>query len=66
MEMIIVFLTCADIKQAEKISDILLTKKLVACAKTFQVNSKFWWEGKKDNADEILVTFETVRDNFEE
>lgn len=52
--------------EAGKISEVLLKKKLVACAKTFPVNSKFWWNGKIDNANEVLVSFETIKSRLED
>ncbi|MDO8269675.1 MAG: divalent-cation tolerance protein CutA [Candidatus Levybacteria bacterium] len=65
MKMIIVYLTCANEEEALRISEALLDKKLVACAKKLPINSSFWWEGKKDTASEILVLLETVEDKFE-
>ena len=65
MKMIIVFLTCADDLEADKISSILLDKKLIACAKKFPVNSNFWWKGEKDSANEVLVLLETIEEKFE-
>ena len=64
--MIIVFLTCSKEAEADKISGVLLDKRLVACAKKLSVSSTFWWEGKKDNAQEVLVMFETVSEKFEQ
>lgn len=59
-------LTCKDEVEADKISDSLLDKHLIACAKNLPINSKFWWKGEKDNSDEVLVMFETVEEKFEE
>ncbi len=64
--MIVVYLTCADENEADKISDLLLKKKLVACAKKIPIKSSFWWEGKIDKADEVLVMFETLDEKFDE
>lgn len=64
MKMIIVCLTCANDDEADKISAILLDKKLIACSKKLMIKSSFWWKGKKDKADEVLVMLETVKDKF--
>jgi uncharacterized protein involved in tolerance to divalent cations len=64
--MIIIYLTCVNEGEAKRITDSLLDKKLVACAKKIPIESTFWWEGKKDKADEVLVMFETVEEKFEE
>ena len=63
--MIIAYLTCANEVEAEKISNELLDKKLIACAKKVSIESSFWWDGKKDKSEEILVMFETTEDKFE-
>jgi periplasmic divalent cation tolerance protein len=36
------------------------------CAKRIPIESAFWWEGKKDSVDEILVMFETAEEKFDE
>lgn len=63
--MILIYLTCKDNEEANKISESFLKKRLVACAKKLPVESKFWWEGKIDNTNEVMVMFETVEDKFE-
>lgn len=47
------------------IADSLLKKRLVACANIIgKVQSKFWWRGKIDKANEVLVICKTSIDNF--
>lgn len=65
MKMAIFYLTCADDREANKISKALLKKRLVACAKKFPVSSSFWWKGKIDNANEVFVMFESIEENFD-
>ena len=36
-----------------------IKSKLVACASKVDVNSKFWWKGKLDEAKECLIIFKT-------
>ncbi len=64
MKMSIFLLTCADEKEADKISKVLLEKRLVACAKKFPVSSSFWWKGKIDKSDEIVLLLESIETNF--
>ena len=64
--MSVIFLTCADEIEADKIADSLLDKRLIACAKKLPINSKFWWKGEKDNTNEVLVLLETVEEKFSE
>lgn len=64
--MIIVYTTCKDDREASVIVDILLSKRLIACAKKMPVSSVFWWNEKKDKADEILLLLETIEEKFDE
>ena len=65
MKMAIFYLTCADDREADKISKALLEKRLVACAKKLPVSSAFWWKKKLDNEKEVLVMFESMEENFD-
>lgn len=64
MKMSIFLLTCADDKEADKISRVLLEKRLIACAKKLPVSSSFWWKGKIDKSNETIVLLESVEENF--
>ncbi len=65
MKPCIMLLPCADSQEAQSISHALLEQKLIACAKMFPVTSAYLWLGKKESANEILVIFESVEENFE-
>lgn len=64
MKMNVLFLTCADEREAEDISDVLLKKKLVVCIKKTKVKSSFLYKGKIDEADEVLLIMDSVEENF--
>lgn len=66
MNLITLFLTCADETEAKKISDELLDKKLAACVRLTDVKSDFLWKGKKEHADEVLLIIDTVQEKFDE
>ena len=66
MKMVILFLPCANNNEAEKISQSLLEKHLIICAKKTPVSSAFFWKGKIDKAEEILLIMESIEENFEE
>ncbi|MBI4009952.1 MAG: divalent-cation tolerance protein CutA, partial [Candidatus Aenigmarchaeota archaeon] len=55
----ILFVTCPNNKSADKISEVLLNKKLVACVKLSSVKSKYWWKGKIEKHPEVLMTILT-------
>lgn len=57
---IVVLITTSTEKEAKKISDKLLDKKLVACVNIVKkVNSFFWWKNKIESANEILLMAKT-------
>ena len=65
MQMNLILLTCANEKEADKISKTLLEKKLIVCAKKSPVNSSFLWKGKIENSNETLLIMDSVIENFE-
>lgn len=65
LKYIIVLTTALSKKEAEKISEILLKKKLCACVNIIEgVNSIFWWKGKLDKAKEKLLVIKTKKSFF--
>lgn len=65
MKMGVLMLTCANQKEADKIAQSLLKKKIIVCAKAFPVSSSFLWKGKIESSDEILLLMDSVEENFE-
>lgn len=60
---IVVFITSETQSQGREIADALLAGKLAACVNIVpQVQSKFWWQGKIDSADESLLIVKTRTD----
>ena len=55
-----VSVTCTHQREARRIADALLRKKLVACANSWPVQSHYWWNGKRVNRREVLVVFKTL------
>lgn len=64
--MVLLFLPCANDAEAEKISQTLLEKHLIVCAKKTPVSSAFFWKGKIDKSGETLLVMESVEENYEE
>lgn len=47
---------------ARKIARALLKQKLVACASSLsQIESRYWWQGKIESAQEVLLLLKTTR-----
>jgi len=60
MKYTIIFSTCANKKEAEKIAGALIKKKLVACVNIIdKIESVFWWQGKADRAKEALLVIKS-------
>lgn len=65
MRYIVVFITTANKKESEKITEILLEKHIVACVNIIEnIESHFWWEGKKEKSKEILLIAKTKKTLF--
>jgi len=59
---IVVLITAKDKKEAEKISRGLLEAKLIACANIIEgVQSLYWWQGKIDSSQEVLLVLKTKK-----
>lgn len=65
-EIILIFVTCPNKKEAKTLASILLHKHLAACVSVFPVQSFYWWEGKQAEENEVEVIIKTKKDLFEE
>ena len=64
-EYIIIFVTCKDKLEAEKITHLLLEQRLIACGNIVSpVTSFFHWRGNIDRAEECLIIMKSRRDLF--
>jgi len=53
---IVILITCANKRQAERIAKHLVKQKLVACVNIVdKIKSIFWWQKRIDSADEVLL-----------
>ena len=62
--MTLVYVTCKDKSEAEKISMGLLKKRLIACANIFPVKSLYWWNKKIVNERDNIIILKTNEKNF--
>ncbi|MDD5584261.1 MAG: divalent-cation tolerance protein CutA [Candidatus Omnitrophica bacterium] len=47
-------------KEAEALATMLLSERVCACVNIIKgVRSLFWWEGKINNADEVILVIKT-------
>ncbi len=65
MNAIVIFITCANRKEAKLISLSLLKNRLAACVNILdKVKSFFCWQGKTDQADEVLLIIKSNKKNL--
>lgn len=62
--MALVYITCKDEKEAEKISMHLLEKRLIACANIFPIRSMYRWNNKIAKHSESVIIAKTSDKNF--
>lgn len=60
------WLTCKDAAEADMISTHLLDKKLIACAKQVPAKSKFHWQGKIEQSEEVILIMDSRTDLFDD
>jgi periplasmic divalent cation tolerance protein len=62
---VVVLITASKKIEAQKIARGLLKEKLAACVNIVdKVHSLFWWQGKIDNAGELLLVVKTRKDKL--
>jgi periplasmic divalent cation tolerance protein len=53
--------TAPDIETARKIVRLALEQRLAACGNIVpQIESHYWWDGKMEQASEVLIIFKTT------
>lgn len=58
----LVLVACPDGKTAERISDVILKRRLAACVNTVVgVRSRYWWKGKIEDSEECMLIIKTRR-----
>lgn len=63
---IVVFVTVSGNKEAKKISEYLVGKKLAACVSIIpKISSIYWWKGKIEKSKELLLVVKTKKSIFQ-
>ena len=63
--MTLIYITCKDKEEARKISKALLDKKLIACSNMFPIESMYWWKGKIEEDNEVVILAKTKDKNYD-
>lgn len=61
----IIYITYPDEATANKVSSILIEKRLVACANVFPIGSIYTWKEKIESDREYVSIVKTIEANFE-
>jgi len=61
---VIVCFTAANEEEAERIVEVLIKDRLVACANMFPVKSVYWWKDAVARDEEVFVWTKTKAENF--
>jgi len=58
---VIVLTTTASLSEARRLSHLLLSKRVIACANMIpSVLSSYWWQGKIEHSKEVLLFLKTI------
>jgi periplasmic divalent cation tolerance protein len=63
---VVIFITCKDPAEAEKIAGALVERRLIACGNiTTEITSIFQWKGNIENDQEVLMIAKSRNDIME-
>ena len=65
MSFIIIYVTHENKQEAQKISDYLLNRKLIACSNLIPIEACYWWQGKIDSSNEIVSILKTRTEHWD-
>lgn len=64
---VVVFSTCSSGEEAEKIAEALIKERRAACISAISsVRSIYWWKGKIEQAEEVLLIIKTKKTLMDE
>lgn len=64
-KLIFLYITHDSVDGAKKIARHLLEKRMIGCANIFPINALYWWEGKIEDGNEVVLIVKTTSDRFE-
>lgn len=64
MSFIAVYITHASEEEAQKLSTLLLNKKIIACSNIFPIKSQYHWQGNIENDQEWVSIVKTQKKHW--
>jgi len=62
MDIRMVYITCANLDEAKNIGKKIVEERIAACVNIINnINSFYWWEGKLQEDDEVILIAKTRR-----
>lgn len=58
--------TTNSLKEAARISSILLSERLISCSQVTDIKSAYYWNGKIETAKEYLLKVKTKKELYKE
>src|SRR3989339_425560 len=58
------YITCKNKREAQRISDYLIKKRIAACTNSFPIESSFRWKGKITHQSEYAILAKTTKPRF--
>lgn len=66
MSILAIYVTCADLEEAQRISAALVSERLVACANIMSVHEAHYiWLGQNEQTSEVAILCKTASGCFE-
>jgi periplasmic divalent cation tolerance protein len=66
-EAVVVFMTAPKREEAERLAEILVSRRLAACVQILpEITSFYHWQGKIERDSELLILAKTTIDKFAE
>ncbi|MCX7703182.1 MAG: divalent-cation tolerance protein CutA [Planctomycetota bacterium] len=66
-EEIVVFSTCSSRDEAERLTEALISERKAACVNIIpSLSSVYWWKGKIERSEEVLLVIKTLKSLIEE
>jgi periplasmic divalent cation tolerance protein len=65
MGFIMIYTTHASQEEAQRVANVLLETKRIACANIFPIQSAYWWHGALEGGGEWVALLKTIPENWE-
>jgi periplasmic divalent cation tolerance protein len=61
--LVLVYTTVSSKREAEKLGELMVSKRFAACVNIFPITSMYWWKGKLNKDKEFALLFKTTKNS---